>query len=108
MKVTFIYKGGRERMMSRREADILQKLGRGTYMTRDMRAQPVVHPDSAAIDVLPDSREPDAVAAPTVELSDELSTLRAEYQEVVGKRPFHGWDAEMLREKIAEAEEGDD
>lgn len=34
---------------------------------------------------------------------DELAELRAEYQEVVGKRPFYGWDAVTLREKIAEA-----
>jgi len=69
--------------MSRRDANILQKLGRGTYMTRDMRAQ-------------------------ALRDDEELSRLRAEYQEVVGKRAFHGWDAETLRQKIAEAEEGDD
>ena len=64
--------------MDVRYADILQKLGRGTYMTRDMKAQ---------------------------EFQDEqaLAELRAEYQEAVGKRPFHGWDAETLMEKIIEA-----
>lgn len=36
-------------------------------------------------------------------VKDELAELRAEYQEVVGKRPFYGWDADTLREKIAEA-----
>lgn len=35
---------------------------------------------------------------------DELAELRADYQEVVGKRPFYGWDADTLREKIAEVE----
>jgi hypothetical protein len=34
---------------------------------------------------------------------DELSALRAEYQEKLGKRPYHGWDAEALRDKIAAA-----
>lgn len=34
-----------------------------------------------------------------------LSELRNEYQAVVGKRPFHGWDAETLRMKIAEAKD---
>lgn len=79
MNVIFKHKmGGREERMQLRYADILQKLGRGTYMTRDMQAQ---------------ARREDEV----------LSSLRAEYQEVVGKRPFHGWDADALREKIAEA-----
>lgn len=77
MKVIFTHKmGGREQAMHRRYASILQKLGRGTYMTRDMRA---------------------------TESEDELAELRAEYQEAVGKRAYHGWDADALREKIAEA-----
>ena len=36
---------------------------------------------------------------------DDLTALRAEYQEVVGKKAFHGWDADTLREKIAAAKE---
>lgn len=97
MKVTFIHRSGREQPMQRRYADVLQKLGRGTYMTRDMRAHPVIQPDASA-----------AVPNVNEEAPDELSALRAEYQEVVGKRAFHGWDAETLRQKIAEAEEGGD
>ena len=81
MKVVFKHKmGGREQRMHVRYADILQKLGRGTYLTRDMRA----------------ATEPE-------QEGDELPKLRAQYQEVVGKRPYHGWDADTLREKIAEA-----
>ncbi|MDX0973544.1 hypothetical protein GOL21_28130 [Sinorhizobium medicae] len=34
---------------------------------------------------------------------DPLSELRKQYQELVGKRPFHGWDAETLQAKITEA-----
>jgi hypothetical protein len=34
---------------------------------------------------------------------DEVAALRAEYVEKFGRRPFHGWDADMLREKIAAA-----
>lgn len=78
MKVIFQHKSGRKQPMHRRYADILQKLGRGTYMTRDMQA----------------AQQRD---------DDELATLRAQYQDVVGKRPYHGWDADTLREKIAEA-----
>lgn len=83
MKVIFTHKNGRKQSMHRRYANILQKLGRGTYMTRDMQAA--------------EQRD-----------DDELSRLRAEYQDVVGKRPFHGWDADMIRQKIAEAGQGDD
>lgn len=34
---------------------------------------------------------------------DALKALRAEYHDVVGKRPFAGWDADTLRAKIDEA-----
>lgn len=37
--VEFKYKDGRTKQMSRRYADILQKLKHGTYLTRDMRAE---------------------------------------------------------------------
>jgi hypothetical protein len=30
----------------------------------------------------------------------ELTALRAEYRDVIGKKPFPGWDAETLRAKI--------
>lgn len=39
MKVVFTHKNGRKQSMSRRYAAILQKLGHGTYLTRDMQAQ---------------------------------------------------------------------
>lgn len=75
-RVIFNHKSGRQELMELRYAKILQGLKRGTYMTRDMRA---------------------------TEREDELAELRAEYQELVGKRAYHGWDADALREKIAEA-----
>ena len=83
MKVMFTHRSGREQSMQRIHAEILRKLGRGTYMTRDMRAENIEH-------------------------GEELTDLRAEYQAVVGKRAFHGWDAEQLREKIAQAGQGDE
>ena len=36
------------------------------------------------------------------EPSDELAALRTEYRQVVGKRPFPGWDADELRRRMAE------
>lgn len=34
---------------------------------------------------------------------DDLKALRVEYQKVIGKRAFNGWDADTLKAKIAEA-----
>ncbi len=36
--------------------------------------------------------------------AEDLSDLRSRYATVVGKRPFHKWDAKALQAKIAEAE----
>lgn len=43
-----------------------------------------------------------AAAAPPA-ADNELAGLRAEYETKLGKRPFLGWSAAMLREKIAAA-----
>lgn len=37
----------------------------------------------------------------------DIAELRATYEDVVGKRPYMGWDAETLAEKIAEARAAD-
>ncbi len=37
------------------------------------------------------------------EQTEDLPAIRAEYQRVIGKRPFAGWDAETLKQKIADA-----
>lgn len=39
--------------------------------------------------------------AASADAGNDLTVLRAEYQKVVGKKPFGGWDAATLREKIA-------
>lgn len=36
-------------------------------------------------------------------MTDDITSLRAEYQDVVGKKAYHGWSADTLRDKIAEA-----
>lgn len=41
---------------------------------------------------------------PVEDQSEEISALREEYQDKVGKRAFHGWDAATLREKIEAAD----
>lgn len=58
----------------RRYQNIYRKLG---YRTRDMRAE-----RSQAV--------------------EDMQELRAEYKELYGKRAYHGWDAETLKQKISE------
>jgi len=36
---------------------------------------------------------------------DDMAQLRKDYQEVVGKRAFNGWDAATLKAKIVEAKD---
>lgn len=43
--------------------------------------------------------EPAPVAVP-VAPDDAVAKLRGEYQELFGKRAYHGWDAEELQSKI--------
>lgn len=43
-------------------------------------------------------------AAPPAPAPDDLTALREQYQTKVGKKPYHGWDADELRKRIAEAE----
>ncbi|AXC50056.1 hypothetical protein DRW48_10460 [Paracoccus suum] len=76
---------------------------KSTYMDRAMRAK---DPRFAAIlgklgYERTDLRADDAAEAE----AKELAQLRDRYQEIVGKRAYHGWNADTLREKIAEAAE---
>lgn len=53
-----------------------------------------------------DPRVPGKLPAPPASLIkqvDETASLRADYERKFGKRPFMGWDAEMLKAKLAEA-----
>lgn len=94
------------------------------YRTRRLKAgdefdAPTAHGRLfVAIKKATEVREPGAISAPTAAVakkmqaiaggddaksadqSDEIKALRAEYLSVVGKKPFGGWDAATLREKI--------
>ena len=75
------------------------------YMDRAMR---VADPRFARILGKLGYQRTDMTAAKAEEAeADELDALRDEYKEAVGKRAYHGWDADTLREKIAEATETD-
>lgn len=77
-----------------------------SYMDRAMRS---ADPRFARILGKLGYQRSDMVAkAAAAEAEDELAELRAQYQEAVGKRAYHGWYADTLREKIAEATEADE
>ena len=75
------------------------------YMDRAMRA---ADPRFARILGKLGYQRTDMTAAKAEEAeADELDALRDEYKEVVGKRAYHAWDADELREKIAAAKAED-
>ena len=88
------------RSSDRRYAKVLEKMG---YGRRDMVAEPkAVKPKPAPAPTPAPAQEPEFAENKT--LSD-LTALRAEYQNVIGKRPYHGWSAERLQKKIDEAKQ---
>lgn len=93
MKVTFTHKSGRQQSMPERMARTLQKIGRGTYLTRDMAASPVaiapaVVPVAQVVVMDLDSMDADALRA----LADER-----------GVKVHHKAGAEKLRAALREA-----
>lgn len=72
---------------SKGDARLLAAIGKAKYRTAAVSAAPVQKATPAATTDLP---------AP----GDIRGPLREEYQRVLGKRPYPGWDAETLREKI--------
>jgi hypothetical protein len=75
---------------SRRDAELLKRLGRAT---------------EAPADPLDHDRDGKKGGSTPAKKSDELTALRALYQDRFGKRAFHGWDAKALTEKLAEAKD---
>lgn len=71
-----------------------------TYMGRALRS---ADPRYALVLEKLGHTRPASPKADQKEPANEIAALRAEYEAVVGKRPFMGWDADKLREKIAEA-----
>ena len=46
------------------------------------------------------SRNPTDLPSPAAAPANDTAALRADYEALVGKRPFMGWDAEELKEKM--------
>ena len=60
--------------------------------------------DRPKVEIPPIPEKVKAQVAPAASASaDDRAPLRAEYQAKFGKKPFHGWDAETLKAKLAEA-----
>lgn len=78
-----------------RYARVLGKLG---YERSDLAAI------ATEIDPLDHDGDGHKGGSPKPEASDELTVVRAQYEEVLGKRPFHGWDVDTLKAKITEAQ----
>jgi hypothetical protein len=83
----------------RRDARVLDAIGRAAYDTRDMAAAPMERKKPHALDHDGDGRKGGSKAG----AGDDMQALRAEYQKVVGKRAFPGWDAAELKRRMAEA-----
>lgn len=80
-----------------------------SYMTRAMKAR---DPRFATIlgklgyertDMQAADAQPKRKVSPKPAAASDIKALRAEYQKLVGKRPFNGWDADTLKAKIDEA-----
>ncbi|RVJ03361.1 hypothetical protein [Sinorhizobium medicae] len=80
---------GEEFVASRRDADLLSRIGRAKLVDAD--SNPIDH-----------EVKKDGVGTAKVE-DARLADLRKQYQQKFGKRPFNGWDAKNLSEKLAEA-----
>jgi hypothetical protein len=86
---------------------ILTQAGVQSYRTRMMVGDPVVLSASDAVrlekigwvEAPKRARRP----APAPQLADERPALREAYRTKFGRAAFNGWDADTLREKIAEA-----
>jgi hypothetical protein len=52
------------------------------------------------IDALDHDQDGKEGGSKAIQEDDELTKLRADYLEVVGKRAYHGWGAEELQQKI--------
>lgn len=72
-----------------------------SYMTRALQAQ-----DPRYATILGKLGSKGAIPAPKARKPvEDMAALRKEYQEIVGKRAFNGWDAATLKAKIAEAKD---
>lgn len=100
-KVDFTFKNGNTRIMGRRQAEILGKLGHGQYMTRDMVADrgAVLPPPAAPVAPPP--------AALVLAVADELEALDKDQLHALAKergvKVHHMAGADKVRAALREA-----
>jgi hypothetical protein len=103
-------KAGDEFKTSRRDGDLLVKLGKAQYVPNALARSAFVPPPPPVVrqPTTPTPPVPAAIVTPESEASestpstDTLAAVRAEYEAAVGKRAFHGWDEAELRRRIVE------
>lgn len=71
------------------------------YATRRLKADDGFEASRSDARVLSALGRARLVEEPTPEPVDERVALRAAYEDKFGKRPYMGWDAETLREKVS-------
>lgn len=114
MNVTFTYNSGRERRMTRAEAEVLQLLGHGRYEAQAASApSPVPAPPAAPAASVPGAQEPAqapdgaASAAPPSIPLDELDGLDAAALHALAKergvKVHYKAGADKVREALREA-----
>ena len=106
-KVAFTFKNGRERMMSVRDADLLTKLNKGTYLTRDMAHQPgvvVVEKAEPVVESVPQTEE---APRETTEDMDDLDAMDKDHLHALAKERgvnvHHNAGVDKVRAALREA-----
>ena len=102
-RVDFTFKNGHTRIMAKRQAEILGKLGHGTYQTRDMAAQPMVTKPMQAAPDIPVAAEPEEAQD-----DDGLDAMDKEQLHALAKdrgvKVHHLAGAEKVRAALREEE----
>lgn len=101
-KVTFTYKSGRERVITERDARLLQRLGKGTYLARVMAP---TAPLQAASAPAPQPVPAAPVAAPGIDLDAMDAPALHKLAKDRGVKVHHASGAEKVRAALREAAE---
>ena len=107
-KVDFTFKNGHTRIMALRQAEMLGKLGHGTYQTRDMAFQPSVNKPMQATPAPVDAPAPAVGTAQTdVVVDDGLEILDKDQLHALAKdrgvKVHHLAGADKVRAALREA-----
>lgn len=101
-------KAGDEFQTSRRDGDLLVRLGKAQAVPSAL-AVTGKKPAAKFTPPAPPVVAPVEIVTPESEASDDtLAIARDDYEQIVGKRWFHGWDEAELRKKIAAHQAGNE